>query len=125
MCRWLLYVPVVLALGGCQTHLCLRDSTLRTGATLTDLNYQQVLNNLALFVANPSAMPSIAVFNCATIVREPARRTRNRLAACVFGSSRSAPGAAVRSAGHARPYCGAPVAGPGWRMSARGEGRVS
>jgi hypothetical protein len=53
--------------GGCQTHLSLRDNTLRTSATLTDLNYQQVLNNVAMFVANPAAMPSVAVINAGTV----------------------------------------------------------
>jgi hypothetical protein len=53
----------LLAAGGCQTHLSLGDNTLRTGGTLTDLNYQQVHNNVAMFVANPSAMPSVAVIN--------------------------------------------------------------
>jgi hypothetical protein len=57
----------LLTLAGCQTHLSLRDNTLKTSSTLTDLNYQQVLDNLAMFVANPSAMPSIAVFNAGTV----------------------------------------------------------
>jgi hypothetical protein len=58
---------LVLLLGGCQTHLCLRDNTVCTVATLTDLNYQQVLENLAMLVANPSALPSIAVVNAGTV----------------------------------------------------------
>lgn len=52
---------------GCQTHLALRDDTLCTSATLSDLNYQQVLNNVAMFVAQPGAMPSIAVVNSGTV----------------------------------------------------------
>jgi hypothetical protein len=64
---WMLYLPVLLAVAGCQTHLSLRDNTLRTGATLADLNYRQVLDNLATFVANPSAMPSISVINSGTV----------------------------------------------------------
>src|SRR5262249_31758848 len=55
------------ALAGCMTHQSLRDNTVSTTGTLTDLNYQQVLNNLAMFVANPSAMPSIAVVNAGTV----------------------------------------------------------
>ncbi len=43
----------LLTAGGCRTHLSLRDNTLATTETLTDLNYQQVLDNLARFVANP------------------------------------------------------------------------
>jgi hypothetical protein len=54
-------------LGGCAAHASLRDNTARTAATLTDLNYQQVLDNVALFVANPSAMPSVAVINSGTV----------------------------------------------------------
>jgi hypothetical protein len=34
--------------------------------TLTDLNYQQVLDNLAMFVQNPSALPSLAVVSAGT-----------------------------------------------------------
>ena len=37
----------LLAAGGCRTHLSLRYKTLATTETLTDLNYQQVLDNLA------------------------------------------------------------------------------
>jgi hypothetical protein len=39
----------------------------KTTSTLADLNYQQVLNNVAQFTANPSAMPSLAVFNAGTV----------------------------------------------------------
>src|SRR5262249_40579454 len=63
-------IPVLamfLATGGCQTHLALRDNTLRTAGTLTDLNYQQVLNNVALFVANPSSLPSVSIINAGTV----------------------------------------------------------
>jgi hypothetical protein len=67
MRAWLLTLPALLALGGCQTHLSLRNNTVKATNTLTDLNYQQVLDNLAMFVANPSAMPSIAVFNSGTV----------------------------------------------------------
>jgi hypothetical protein len=52
---------------GCRTHLSLRDNTLRTADTLTNLNYQQVLNNLAMLVANPAFMPSIAIINAGTV----------------------------------------------------------
>jgi hypothetical protein len=56
-----------LVTSGCQTHLALRDNTLRTTNTLTDLNYQQVLNNVAMFVANPSFLPAVAVINAGTV----------------------------------------------------------
>jgi hypothetical protein len=64
---WLFCLAAAPLVGGCQTHLSLRDNTLRTAATLTDLNYQQVLNNVARFVANPAAMPSVVVINSGTV----------------------------------------------------------
>jgi hypothetical protein len=64
--RWL-SIGCLLMLGGCRTHLSLRDNTLRTAGTLTDLNYQQVLDNLARFEVNAAAMPSIAVINAGTV----------------------------------------------------------
>jgi hypothetical protein len=60
-------VLTILALSGCQTHLSLRDNTLQASATLTDLTYQQVLNNLALFVDNPSSLPAISLVNAGTV----------------------------------------------------------
>src|SRR5262245_46334200 len=63
----LLLLAVSPLLGGCATHRSLRENTLLTAATLTDLNYQQVLDNVALFAANPSAMPSLAVINAGTV----------------------------------------------------------
>jgi hypothetical protein len=62
-----LFLLAVSLLGGCATHRSLRENTLQTTATLTDLNYQQVLDNVALFVTNPSAMPSLAVINAGTV----------------------------------------------------------
>jgi hypothetical protein len=56
-----------MACAGCRTHLSLRDNTVQTTATLTDLNYQQVLDNLARFVVQPAAMPSIAIVNAGTV----------------------------------------------------------
>lgn len=58
---------VCLVCAGCRTHLSLRDNTACTVATLTDVNYQQVLDNVAMFVANPSAMPSIAIVTAGTV----------------------------------------------------------
>jgi hypothetical protein len=58
---------LLLMAAGCQTHLALQDNSVRATGTLTDLNYQQVLNNVAMFVANPSALPSVAVFNAGTV----------------------------------------------------------
>src|SRR5262249_12845382 len=67
MRTWIPLLATLLATSGCQTHLALRDNTLRTAGTLTDLNYQQVLDNVALIVAHPSAMPSVAVINSGTV----------------------------------------------------------
>jgi hypothetical protein len=67
MRAWLAVLAPLLATSGCQTHLTLRDSTVCTAGTLTDLNYQMVLNNVALFVANPSSLPSVSVINAGTV----------------------------------------------------------
>jgi hypothetical protein len=64
---WLILICLVASISGCRTHLSLRDNTLRTAGTLTDLNYQQVLDNLARFHDNPAAMPSFAVVNAGTV----------------------------------------------------------
>ena len=60
-----LAVPILILLvfSGCRTHLVLRDRTLETAATLVDLNYQQVIDNVARFVSNPAVLPSVAVVN--------------------------------------------------------------
>src|SRR4051794_15994369 len=65
--RTLSLLPTLLALSGCFTHLSLRNNTVRTTDTLTDLNYRQILDNLAMFSANAAAMPSIAVINAGTV----------------------------------------------------------
>ncbi len=52
---------------GCRTQLVLRNNTLLATDTLADLNYQQVLDNLARFEKTPGAMPSIAVINAGTV----------------------------------------------------------
>ena len=57
---WPILICLLASISGCRTHLSLRDNTLRTAGTLTDLNYQQVLDNLARFHDNPAAMPSFA-----------------------------------------------------------------
>jgi hypothetical protein len=67
MRAWIPVLAALLASSGCQTHLALRDNTLRTAGTLTDLNYQQVLGNVALFVANPASLPSVSVINAGTV----------------------------------------------------------
>jgi hypothetical protein len=67
MRAWMPVLATLLTTGGCHTHLALRDNTVCTGGTLTDLNYQQVLNNVAMFVANPASLPSVAVINAGTV----------------------------------------------------------
>jgi hypothetical protein len=46
----------LLSCAGCTSDR-LRLSTIKQATTLTDLQYQQVLNNLAMFSQNPSALP--------------------------------------------------------------------
>lgn len=48
---------IVLATSGC-TSSALKHHTLSMAATLTDLQYQQVLNNIAMFKVHPFALPS-------------------------------------------------------------------
>jgi hypothetical protein len=43
-------------LGGC-THTDLRQSTVAAGSTLTDLEYEMVLDNVAMFKSNPNFLP--------------------------------------------------------------------
>lgn len=43
---------------GCTTRQ-LRVSTVRQARTLTDIQYEQVLNNLAMFCINPDSLPSL------------------------------------------------------------------
>jgi hypothetical protein len=47
---------VVVSFSGCTSNRLLRG-TIEQAGTLTELQYQQVLNNLAMFCANPGAMP--------------------------------------------------------------------
>src|SRR4051812_164462 len=63
----LVLVACVPFLSGCLTHLSLRQNTVCTTSTLTDLNYQQVLDNVARFVVNPSIMPYFAVVSAGTV----------------------------------------------------------
>lgn len=45
---------------GCA-HIQLRNHTLRQAGTAADMQYQQVLDNLAMFVVNPDSMPFFSV----------------------------------------------------------------
>lgn len=50
------FALMVACLSGC-THVQLRRSTIRQASTLTELQYQQVLDNLAMFACNPDSLP--------------------------------------------------------------------
>jgi len=63
---WMLLVLAAPLLAGCQTHLILRDDAVKLSNTLSDLNYQQTLNNVAMFVHNPSALPSLVAITAGT-----------------------------------------------------------
>jgi hypothetical protein len=47
---------------GCSTTARLRQRTINQGSTLPELQYQQVLSNLAQFAVNPSALPVVVQF---------------------------------------------------------------
>ena len=67
MRRAVLLIGVVSTLSGCATHLALRDNTVRTSNTLTDLLYKQVLDNVARFYDDPDTVPSFAVTSAGTV----------------------------------------------------------
>lgn len=52
----LVVVAVLIGSAGC-THIALERRTVKQAGTLTDLQYKQVLDNLAMFAGNPEAMP--------------------------------------------------------------------
>src|SRR5262245_19141845 len=53
---WILQVSAgVLASGGC-THLALERRTVKQASTLTDIQFDQVLDNVAMFACNPDAL---------------------------------------------------------------------
>jgi hypothetical protein len=54
--RWLVLIAVLAGLPGC-TVARLRQRTVNQGSSLPELQSQQVLGNLALFAANPAALP--------------------------------------------------------------------
>jgi hypothetical protein len=61
-----LFFILLPVLGGC-THVTLQKDTVRTTNTLTDLEFQQVLDNLARFHDSPDTMPSFAVATAGTV----------------------------------------------------------
>jgi len=68
MRAWIVLAFAATGLTGCATHHSLRQNTLSTTATIADLNCQQVLDNVARFVAHPDALPSLAVVNNGSVL---------------------------------------------------------
>jgi hypothetical protein len=62
----MLLIGLLSTLSGC-THVALQNDTVRTTNTLADLQYQQVLDNLARFHENPDTIPSFAVATAGTV----------------------------------------------------------
>jgi hypothetical protein len=67
MRRAVLLVGLLPFLGGCKTQCVLRDDTVKTTNTLTDLQYKQVLDNVARFQHDPDTVPSFAVASAGTV----------------------------------------------------------
>ena len=65
MHRAALLIGLLPILSGC-THIALRKDTVRTTNTLADLQFQQVLDNVARFHCNPDTVPSFAVTTAGT-----------------------------------------------------------
>lgn len=55
---WAIGVCIMALVSAGCTHTQLKETTLQTASTLTDLQYQQVMNNLALVAWNGDALPS-------------------------------------------------------------------
>jgi hypothetical protein len=66
MRRAMLLLGVLSTVSGC-THLALQKNTGRTTNTLTEIHFQQVLDNVARFHANPDTVPSFAVATGGTV----------------------------------------------------------
>jgi len=66
MRRALLLIGLLSTLSGC-THIALRNDTVKTTNTLADLQYKQVLDNVARFQHNPDTVPSFAVTTAGTV----------------------------------------------------------
>jgi len=59
-------LTILMCVAGC-THLELKRSATNQLSTLTDLQYQQALDNLAMFHQNPSAIPYFATFGTGVV----------------------------------------------------------
>ena len=62
----MLVIGLLSTLSGC-THIALQKDTVRTTNTLADLQFQQVLDNLARFQHDPDTIPSFAVTTAGTV----------------------------------------------------------
>jgi hypothetical protein len=62
----MLLIGLLSAQSGC-THVALQNDTVRTTNTLADLQFQQILDNLARFHDNPDTVPSFAVATAGTV----------------------------------------------------------
>ncbi len=62
----MLFIGLLSTLSGC-THVALQNDTVRTTNTLADLQYQQVLDNLARYQDDPDTIPSFAVATAGTV----------------------------------------------------------
>src|SRR5262249_55542719 len=67
MRRGLPLLVLLIGLGGCATHAALQRDTGRATNTLTDLQFEQVLDNVARFHDNPDTVPSFAVATAGTV----------------------------------------------------------
>lgn len=56
-----------LSASGCATQRVLQQGTVATNLTISDIYYQQVLNNVARFEVNSGAMPSFSVVSAGTV----------------------------------------------------------
>lgn len=65
-CRSALLIPLMACLCGC-THLVLKNNTNRTSATLSDILFGEVLDNVARFQNNPDTIATFAVATSGTV----------------------------------------------------------
>ena len=60
-------VVIALSLPGCAAHHVLQRDTVAANLTISDIYFQQVLNNVARFEVNSAAMPSFSVISAGTV----------------------------------------------------------
>lgn len=67
MRRMVVWIVLISSVNGCATHMALQKDTVQTTNTLTELQYQQVLDNVARFYDDPDTVPSFAVATAGTV----------------------------------------------------------